>query len=219
MLVSAGHAVTGTSRSAEGAARISVGGARPAIVDLFDGSALAAAVAEAAPDVVIHMVTDLALAPGQELDDARLARNSYLREVGTRNLVEAAAASGARRLIAQSIGWLYLPGPEPHTEDESIVPADGVIGRDRAAVLELERMVTTDRRFEGIVLRFGRLYGPGTWAAVPPEPPTVHVEAAARAAWLAVERGAPGIYQVVDDGGPVSNDKARVSLGWAPVSR
>jgi nucleoside-diphosphate-sugar epimerase len=219
MLVAAGYEVTGTTRSAEGAEAITAAGARPAIVDLFDRAALSAAMVEARPEVVIHQVTDLTLKPGRDLDDARLARNSHLREVGTRNLVEAAAAVDARRVIAQSIAWLYLPGPEPHTEDEAIVPTDGVIGRDRAAVLELERMVTTDPRFEGVVLRYGRLYGPGTWATTPPEPPTVHVDAAARAAALAVERGEPGIYQVVDDDGPVSNGKARTRLGWAPSSR
>jgi nucleoside-diphosphate-sugar epimerase len=217
MLVAAGHDVTGTSRSADGAERIGALGATPAIVDVLDAEALTAAMAASRPDVVIHMVTDLALEPGRELDDGRLARNSRVREVGTMNLVEAAAATGARRVIAQSIAWLYLPGPEPHTEVESIVPADAVVGRDRRAVIDLERMVTTDPRFDGLVLRFGRLYGPGTWDASPPQPPTVHVEAAARAAVLAVDHGEPGIYAVVDDGGPVSNAKAQTILGWVPA--
>ena len=69
------------------------------------------------------------------------------------------------------------------------------------------------------MLRYGRLYGAGTWTAMPPEPPTVWVEDAARAAALAVDRGAPGIYQVVDDGGPVSNAKAAAGLGWRPTPR
>jgi nucleoside-diphosphate-sugar epimerase len=84
-------------------------------------------------------------------------------------------------------------------------------------VLDLEHLVGTDRRFEGVVLRYGRLYGPGTWTATPDEPPTVHVEAAARAAALAVDRGEPGIYHVANDGGPVSTEKARRLLGWMPV--
>ena len=75
----------------------------------------------------------------------------------------ATAAAGARRLIAQSVAWLYLPGPEPHTEDESIVPSPpAATPRTRQAVLDLARLVTTDRRFEGVVLRDERLYGPGT---------------------------------------------------------
>ena len=78
-------------------------------------------------------------------------------------------------------------------------------------------MTTTDPRFEGIVLRYGRLYGPGTWETEPDMPPTVHVEAAAQAALLAVERGEPGIYHVANDDGPVSNAKARRLLGWSPL--
>jgi len=217
MLVAAGHEVTGTTRSADGAATIAAAGARAAVVDVFDALALEAAVRASRPEAVIHQVTNLTLKPGEQLGDEQLARNAEVREIGTRNLVEAAAAAGARRLIAQSISWLYLPGPEPHTEDESIVPADGrAIDRTRAGVIELERLVTTDPRIEGVVLRYGRLYGPGTWDATPPRPPTVHVDAAARAAALAVERGDPGIYHIVDDGGPVSNAKARRILGWVP---
>jgi nucleoside-diphosphate-sugar epimerase len=217
MLVAAGHEVTGTTRSADGAATITAAGARAVVVDVFDAGELHVAVAASRPEVVIHQVTSLTLRPGEELSDEQLARNAEVREVGARNVIEAAVAAGAGRLIAQSIAWLYLPGPEPHTEDESIVPADGrAIDRTRAGVMELERLVTTDHRLAGIVLRYGRLYGPGTWASTPPEPPTVHVEAAARAAALAVDRGAPGIYYVVDDGGPVSNARARTALGWLP---
>ncbi len=216
MLVAAGHEVTGTTRSSDRTTGIAAAGARAVVVDILDPGALAAAVAAARPEVVIHLVTDLTPRPGEELGAAVFARNSHVREVGTRHLSEAAAAAGARRVIAQSLAWLYLPGPEPHVEEESIVPADGSMDDGRRAVIELERMVTTNPRFDGIVLRFGRLYGPGTWAATPPEPPTTHVEAAARAMALAVGRGEPGIYQAVDDGGPVANGKARRLLGWTP---
>ena len=218
MLVGAGHDVTGTSRTEAGAATIAAGGARPAIVDVFDAAGVAAAMAETRPEVVIYQVTDLSTKPGEELTDERLEANAHVREVGTRNVVEATAAVGARRLIAQSIAWLYLPGPEPHTEDEPIAPPPpAVIPRTRQAVLDLERLTTTDQRFEGVVLRYGRLYGPGTWATDPDDPPTVHVEAAAQAAVLAVDRCQPGIYAIVNDGGPVSNAKARRLLGWSAV--
>ncbi len=217
MLVAAGYEVTGTARSPSGAARIIASGARATVVDVFNADALTAAMAASRPDVVIHQVTNLALMTGEALGEEHLARNAHVRKYGTKNLVEAAAATGARRLIAQSIAWLYLPGPEPHTEDEPIVPADpGAIDRTRGAVIDLERMVTTDPRLEGVVLRYGRLYGPGTWATTPPKPPAVHVEAAARAAVLAVDHGEPGIYHVVNDNGPVSNAKARTTLGWVP---
>jgi nucleoside-diphosphate-sugar epimerase len=83
-------------------------------------------------------------------------------------------------------------------------------------VLELERLVTQTAGFEGIVLRYGLLYGPGTSSDTPASPISVEVGAAARAALLAVERGAPGLYNVVDDEGPVSNARARSELGWRP---
>jgi nucleoside-diphosphate-sugar epimerase len=217
MLVAAGHEVTGTTRSAGGVRTITATGGRAVIVDVFDAADLHLAVAASRPQVVIHQVTNLTLKPGTELSDEQLARNAEVREVGTSNLIEAAVAAGAQRVIAQSIAWLYLPGPEPHTEDESIVPADRpAISRTRQGVIELERLVTMDPRLDGIVLRYGRLYGPGTWATTPPEPPTVHVDAAARAAALGVDHGEPGIYNIVDDDGPVSNAKAGRLLGWRP---
>lgn len=220
LLLAAGHDLTGATRSPERAERIAAAGARAAVVDVFDATQLTAAMAVSRPDVVIHQVTDLSLEPGERLTDEQLARNAEVREIGARNLIEAAVATGARRFIAQSIAWLYLPGPEPHTEEESIVPATTAeINASRRAVIELERMVATDRRLEGIVLRYGRLYGPGTWDSTPPEPPTVHVDDAALAAALAVDHGEPGIYQIVDAGGPVSNAKARRLLGWAPAPR
>jgi nucleoside-diphosphate-sugar epimerase len=118
MLVTAGYEVTGITRSPDGAAGITASGARATVVDVFDADALTAAMAASRPDVVIHQVTSLALKPGEALSEEHLARNAHVREVGTKNLIEAAAETGARRLIAQSIAWLYLPGPEPHTEDE-----------------------------------------------------------------------------------------------------
>ena len=187
---------------------------------MFDGPALEAAVVASRAEVVIYQVTDLALAPGETLSDERLERNARVREAGTQHIVAATAAAGARRLIAQSVAWLYLPGPEPHTEDESIVPPPpATTPRTRQAVIDLEHLVTTDARFEGVVLRYGRLYGPGTSTTTPDEPPTVHVEAAARAAALAVDRGEPGIYHIANDGGPVSTEKARRLLGWSPSGR
>ncbi len=218
MLVAAGYEVTGTTRSRDAALAISAAGARAAIVDVFDADELREAMTASRPDVVIHQVTDLSTKPGERLTDEHLERNARVREVGTRNLVAATLAVGARRLVAQSIAWLYLPGPEPHTEEATIVPADrGAMNRTREAVIDLERMVTGDVRFDGVVLRYGRLYGPGTWRDVPDVPPTVHVRNAALAALLAVDHGDPGIYNIANDGGPISNAKARRLLGWAPA--
>ena len=216
-LVGAGHDVTGTTRSHERTAALEAAGAEPVVVDAFDRHGLIAAVVGARPEVVIHQLTDLTTPPGQAIGDAELSRNARLRQEGTANLVDAVAAAGTRRLIAQSIAWLYADGPPPFTEDDPLLPPEptGAVPT-RRAVSTLERLVTSDPRFEGVVLRYGRLYGPGTWSDTPPQPPTLSVEAAARAALLAVDHGEPGIYNVVDDDGPVTNDKARSLLAWSP---
>lgn len=216
-LLAAGHEVTGTTRSPRRGAALEAAGAQPVVVDAFDRRELMAAVLAARPDVVIHQLTDLSTPPGRGLGDAELDRNARLRHEGTANLVDAVVAAGSRRLIAQSIAWLYADGPGPFTESDPLLPPEpsGEVPT-RMAVYALERLVTTDARFEGIVLRYGRLYGHGTWSETPPDPPTISVEAAARAAVLAVDHGEPGIYNVVEDGGPVSNAKARTLLGWSP---
>jgi nucleoside-diphosphate-sugar epimerase len=216
-LVARGHTVVATTRHPERSARIRAAGGEAVVVDAFDADVLRAAVLDAHPEVVVHLLTDLALPPGVPLDDTRLAANARLREVGTVNLLEAAAVAGARRVVVQSIGWLYAPGPEPHDESDPLLPVDGK--PTRRAVHELERRSLADPRFDGLVLRFGRLWGPDTWDLVRPEPPVVHVDDAAAATVLAVERGAPGIYHVAEDGGPISSERAKRELGWTAVER
>jgi nucleoside-diphosphate-sugar epimerase len=217
LLVTAGYEVTGTTRAADRVAAIEATGAHAVVVDAFDRAALTAALTAARPDVVIHQLTDLTTPPGRGLSDLEIGRNARLREEGTANLVAAVVAAEAGRLIAGSIAWIYEDGEEPRTEEDPLQSAEGPYATPtRRAVHELERLVTGDERFEGIVLRYGHFYGPGTWSEAPPEPPTVHVEAAATATLLAVARGDAGIYNVVDDDGPVSNVKARSVLGWSP---
>lgn len=215
MLIADGHRVTGTTRSDDRASWLRSVGAEATIVDVFDADGLQRAVVAARPEVVVHQLTDLAGGFGP--DDLRA--NSRLRQVGTRNLVDATIVAGADRLVAQSGAWLYSPGPLPHTESDLLpdpvdVPEDLVL----PGIIELERLVTQTPGFEGIVLRYGFLYGPGTVSDSPGEGPTVHVAAAARCAALAVHRGSAGIYNVVDDGGGVSNRLARDLLGWAPAA-
>lgn len=213
MLIAAGHHVTGTTRSAEKAAWLRSVGAEPAIVDVYDADALLRCVAAARPEVVVHQLTDLAGGFGP--DD--LARNRRLREVGTRHLVEAASAAGARRMVAQSGAWLYLPGPALRVEADPLQTPSKDPAHVVSGIVELERLILGNTAFDGVVLRYGFLYGPGTASDTPGEGPTVEVTAAAHAAALAVERGPPGIYNIVDDGGSVSNERARALLGWRPA--
>jgi nucleoside-diphosphate-sugar epimerase len=214
MLVGAGHEVTGTTRSAEHASWLASVGVRPVIVDVYDAGALRSAAVAARPEVLIHQLTDLA--GGFSPDD--LARNARLRRTGTANLVAAAEAADARRLIAQSIAWLYADGPLPHDETHPLrAPTDAPSDESLRGVLELERLVLESGAFEGVVLRYGALYGPGSGADEADAPiPRVSVEGAARAALLAMEHGAPGIYNVVDDNDLVSNAHAIRELGWRP---
>lgn len=212
MLIEAGHEVTGTTRSSDRAASLAAVGARAAVLDVFDASALGRAMIGTRPEVVVHQLTDLAGGFGP----AALARNARLRMVGTKNLVDAALAVGARRLVAQSIAWLYAPGSPPYVESDPLRdPSNAPDDTSLQGVLELERLVTRTSGVEGIVLRYGRLYGPGT-GSESAEPPAVDVRAAARAALLAVDHGSAGAYNVVDDGGPVSNARAKAVLGWLP---
>ncbi len=218
LLVAAGHFVTAATRSPEKAAALAASGAEPVTVDVFDGDALHRAVSAARPDVVVHQLTDLP----QSFDPAALAaasaRNARLRAEGTANLVAAARAAGVPRLVAQSIAFVYAPGPAPHGEDD---PLDASPDQQVAVagVAALERLVTATPGIDGLVLRYGRFYGPGSWRSAPGEPPTVHVDAAAHAAFLAVGRGAPGIYNIAEEDGAVSSARARRELGFTPDFR
>jgi nucleoside-diphosphate-sugar epimerase len=206
LLVANGWYVTGSTRKPERAAELRALGVEPVIVDAYDAEALRTAVRAARPDVVIHQLTDLPPALDPTQMEAGRARNARLREEGTRNLVAAAVGAGATRMIAQSIGFAYAPGPLPHREEAPIDPA-------ARAVASLEQQVL-DAPLIGIVLRYGRFYGPGTGFDEPAAGGAVHVEAAADAARRAVTHGAKGIYNVAEPGDTLSSQKANAELGW-----
>jgi len=217
LLVRDGHAVTGTTRSAARAALIEAAGAVPAVVDVFDAGALREAVVAARPDVVIHQLTDLPDEADPEKIAASLAANARIRIEGTPHVIAAAQSAGARRLIAQSIAFVYGPGREPHIETDPLLPADGSVSA--RGVHALEDAVTGAPGLDGVVLRYGRLYGLGTWTAVAQGRAPLHVDAAAHAALLALTRGTPGIYNIAEDDGTVSIAKARAQLGFDPGFR
>ena len=114
LLVDADYEVFGTTRSAEKAADLESAGVKPVIIDVFDGPALSLVMATVQPDIIMHQLTDLALGLDPKLMDEARVRNARIRSEGTRNLVAAALAGGARRIIAQSIAWAYAPGPQPY---------------------------------------------------------------------------------------------------------
>jgi nucleoside-diphosphate-sugar epimerase len=204
--VADGWQVTGSTRKPDRAEALRTLGVEPAVVDVFDADKLHTALIAARPDVVIHQLTDLP--PG--LDPAQMeagrARNARIREEGTRNLISAAVAAGAKRVIAQSIAFAYAPGPTPYREDAPLDPS-------ARAVASLEQQVLSSAMV-GIVLRYGRFYGPGTGFDKPAPGGAVHVDAAADAARRAVTHGTKGIYNVAEPGDTLSSAKARTELGW-----
>jgi nucleoside-diphosphate-sugar epimerase len=219
LLAAHGHRVVGTTRSPLRAAPIRAAGATPLVMDVFAPD-VAEAVRTARPEVVVHLVTDLPDRIDPDRQAEMTARNARIRTEGTRRLVDAVARAGARRLVAQSVAWVYAPGAEPHREDDPLdTDAEGSRRVTVTGVATLERLVTSVPRLDGLVLRLGQLYGPGTWSAAPSGHVPVHVDAAARATALAVSRGEPGIYNIVDDGAAASNAKARGRLGWDPRAR
>jgi nucleoside-diphosphate-sugar epimerase len=213
LLVDSGFKVFGTTRSAERAGLLKKLGATPMVLDVFDADALTKAAQAAEPEVVIHQLTDLA----QGIDPARNAR---IRAEGTRNLVAAARAAGAARLVAQSIAWVYAEGQEPHGEDDPLDrDATGARALTVGGVVALENSVLGAAPITGVVLRYGQLYGPNTGRAVADNVPSpLHVDAAAAAAWVAVDKG-KGIYNVAEPNAFVRTDKAKRELGWDAAFR
>lgn len=153
-------------------------GVEPIVVDVFARDALRRAVVTARPDVVIHQLTDLPAVYDPVSFPAALVGNARVRDEGTRNLVAAAIEAGAKRMVAQSIAFSISD-----------------------ALIAFERQVL-DAPLEGIILRYGQFYGPGTWTDVPPSTPrTLHVDAAAAAAMRAMIELSPGRYVVTDADG------------------
>jgi nucleoside-diphosphate-sugar epimerase len=223
-LAAAGHDVVGMTRSEERAGLVRELGAEPAIADALDPDAVGAAVSAARPEVIVHELTALSGAP---LDlrhfERTFAETNRLRTEGTDILLSAARAAGARRFVAQSFaGWGHRSGAAVTTEEDPYDPdPPDSVRKLLAAIRHLERAVTDAAPIEGLVLRYGGFYGPGTSFQF--DPPAgeqteaildrkfpivgdgggilsfIHIEDAAEATAIAIERGAPGIYNVVDD--------------------
>src|SRR5215831_14402208 len=216
-LLGAGHHVVGTTRSPSKADALRPAGVEPIVLDVFDPTGLTDAVSAARPDIVMHQLTDLppALDPSRMAEGTR--RNARIRSEGTQNLVFAMLASGVRRLITQSIAWMYAPGPQPHSEEDPLdIYAQGTRAITVTGVVTLERLTTASPPIEGIVLRYGHLYGPDTGSDAAGEAPSLHVDAAASAALLAVEKARKGIYNIAEPNAYLSLEKARCELGFDP---
>jgi len=218
LLLAEGHQVTGMTRNPQTARALEAAGLIAVVVDVYQASALRRIIMNARPEIVIHQLTDLPHAFDEAELAASLPRNARIRVEGTRNLIAAAQAASVRRFIVQSIAFGYASGVEPYAESDPLNLADGPrVGTMRGAANMEEQVLASG--MQAIVLRYGLLYGPGTWSEGPGRKPPLHVDAAAHAALLAVTRGATGVYNIADDEGTVSIEKARAELGFDPDFR
>jgi 2-alkyl-3-oxoalkanoate reductase len=239
-LVARGHEVVGMTRSASKQDLVRSLGARPTVADALDPDAVAQAVASAEPEVIVHELTALS-GPMKARDMRHPERfegaimTNRLRTEGTDHLLAAGRAVGARRVVAQSFGAFRFAraGGPVRTEADPLDPNDppAPLRPAQAGYLYLEKAVTTIEWGEGLALRYGGFYGPGTSVSLAPDAQVaapirkrrfpivgdgggvwsyVHIEDAAAATAVAVERGQPGVYNVVDD------DPAPVRE-WLPV--
>jgi nucleoside-diphosphate-sugar epimerase len=227
-LVARGHEVVGMTRTASKQDAVRSLGARPVVADALNPDAVAQAVASAEPEVIVHQLT--ALSGKMSARDMRHPDRSFavtmtnrLRTEATDNLLAAGRAVGARRFVAQSIAAFRFArtGGPVQTEADPLDPnPPAALRTGQAAILHLEQAVTTIEWGEGLALRYGSFYGPGTGISLAPDAVMaapirkrrfpivgdgggvwshVHIEDAAAATAIAVERGRPGIYNVVDD--------------------
>jgi nucleoside-diphosphate-sugar epimerase len=224
-LVARGHEVVGMTRTASKQDLLRDLGARPVVADALDPDAVAHAVASAEPEVIVHELT--ALSGTMSMRDARhperfsgAIMTNRLRTEATDHLLAAGRAVRARRFVAQSFGAFRFAGTggPVQTEADSLDPALSQPGLE--AILYLEQAVTTIAWGEGLALRYGGFYGPGTGISLAPDAvmavpvrkrrfpivgsgggvwSLVHIEDAAAATAIAVERGERGVYNVVDD--------------------
>ncbi len=223
-LVANGHEVTGMTRSESKRDLIAGLGATPVVADALDPDAVGQAVSEAAPDAIVHQLTALSEEVGNIRNiDRTFAATNRLRREGTDHLLSAARAVGSRRFVAQSFGgWPYArEGGPVKTEEDALDPdPPKTIRETLAAIRYLEAAVVGAEPIEGIALRYGGFYGPGTSLGLDPVGEQVeavqrrrfpivgsgegmlsfiHIEDAAMATIAALESGRRGVYNVVDD--------------------
>ncbi|MPZ54267.1 MAG: NAD-dependent epimerase/dehydratase family protein [Acidimicrobiia bacterium] len=221
MLVKAGHQVVGTSRHDAGAERIHQLGASPVTVDPLQAESVHSVVEDAKPDVVIHQLTALSGPINLKDFEGSFAKTNKLRTTGLDLLLSAAVAAGATRFIAQSYtGWPnQRSGTAIKTEEDPIDPdPEPTTAKTVAAIAYLEETVPSNTDIDGLALRYGALYGPGTGLGVGGDLyemvasrklPLVgggagvwshlHIEDAATATVAALQHGDRGVYNIVDD--------------------
>ncbi len=228
-LVAAGHAVAGMTSREQNAAGIEAAGGQPVVCDALDAEAVKRTVAQATPEVVISQLTRLPADYNPRKID--YGPTNRARHEGGRNLIAAAREAGAGRFVSQSVAFIYAPegGMVKDEEAKPWIGAPEPFANGAKSTLDHEREVVEAPGMDGVVLRYGQFYGPGTYYASDGSVAEqvrrrrfpivgggggtfsfIHVEDAASATVAAVDRGAPGIYNVVDDEPAAERD-------WLPV--
>jgi 2-alkyl-3-oxoalkanoate reductase len=228
-LVAAGHEVTGTTRKEQSAEAIRAAGAEPAVCDCLDPVAVEEAVIAANPEVIVSELTRLP--EKYDLRKIDYGPTNRVRVEGGRNLISAGRKVGARRFVTQSVAFLYEPEGDLVKDEDAPTfrDAPGPFKSGLEATLTSEREVLGAEGIDGLVLRYGQFYGPDTYfddrGSIASDVKKrrfpivgkgsgvfsfIHIEDAADATVAAVERGAPGIYNVVDDDPAPMRD-------WLPV--
>ena len=166
-LVAEGHEVVATARSSAKQAQIRASGANAVVMDGLDRTSVETAITASRPEVIVHQMSALATLKDLRHFDQKFALTNRLRTEGTRHLLDAAAKTGVRRLVAQGFtGWTNERNGSP-VKDETC-PLDPhppkAMRQSLNAIAELEKMVTTATEVEGVVLRYGQFYGPGSAA-------------------------------------------------------
>lgn len=218
-LLAKGHTVVALTRSAEDAPALIEKGIEPAIADVFDPDAIEEVLSRAQPEVVIEQLTALPRTYTRESMAAAGPRNTRIRLEGGANVLAAARAAGVRRYLRQSIAFWAVPGPGLADEETPLaLDASPAVAADARLVTELENRLLESPGIEGIALRYGFLYGPGTWfnpdgdvakQVRQQQFPIVgngegvwswlHIEDTAIATVAAAEHGNPGIYIIAND--------------------
>jgi nucleoside-diphosphate-sugar epimerase len=218
-LLAKGHAVTALTRSLEKAQALAQQGVESVICDVLDTDAVEVVVRRARPDVVIEQLTSLPRTYTRESLSAAAAFNTRLRLEGGANVLAAAQAAGVRRYLRQSIAFWAVPGRGLADEETPLAfDASPFVAADARVVTKLEHRLLGNPKMEGISLRYGFFYGPGTWfhpngdvarQVRQQEFPIIgngagvwswlHIEDAAIATVAAVEQGKPGIYLIAND--------------------
>ncbi|WP_293153945.1 MULTISPECIES: NAD(P)-dependent oxidoreductase [unclassified Microcoleus] len=218
-LLAKGHDVVALTRTPEKARILAEQGVEPAIADVFDADAVKAAIIRAQPEVAIEQLTSLPKTYTPETMQVAAALNDRIRLEGGANVLAAAQAAGVRRYIRQSIAFWAIPGTGLADEETPLaLDASPAVADGTRTVNEIEYRLLETRNLEGIILRYGFFYGPGTWYATDGDVAEqvrqqqfpivgngeglwswVHIEDAAQATVAAVDRGNPGIYLIADD--------------------